>query len=275
MSLFSHEINISWLKIKINHNLGSSPVRALISLLPVSLCSSSTNLSPFHLLLLDLDWQHARLHRRAELLLPVFLFCSSTSVSPFHRLLIDLDWQHGRLHRTQDYIGEWSIRGEHSSGEQTTNRRASHIFNYPEGPLFLERKLFDRFISIRSPINQFKQTHFSRKGAWGAGAEEKYNLMLKTKEQATQQETPLDEKQIVEDVLGSRSGYIKGQGLAQPAVPKRPRGASSSSSSIQNMIDQVREEHRREIEKLKEENSRQLEEMRREMIQMMQGLRDP
>ncbi|KAG9446522.1 hypothetical protein H6P81_012650 [Aristolochia fimbriata] len=41
-------------------------------------------------------------------------------------------------------------------------------------------------------------------------------------------------------VLGSRSGYIKGQGQTQPAVPKRPRGASSSSSSVQNMIDQVR-----------------------------------
>ncbi|KAG9453541.1 hypothetical protein H6P81_006445 [Aristolochia fimbriata] len=84
-----------------------------------------------------------------------------------------------------------------------------------------------------SPINQFKQTHFSRKRAWGAGAEEKY-----AKEQATQQETPLNEKQIVEDVLGSRSGYIKGQGQTQPAVPKRPRGASSSFSSIQNVIDQ-------------------------------------
>ncbi|KAG9450111.1 hypothetical protein H6P81_010076 [Aristolochia fimbriata] len=95
------------------------------------------------------------------------------------------------------------------------------------------------------------------------------------KEQATQQQTPLNEEQIVEDVLGSRSGYIKGQGLAQPAVPKRPHGASSSSSSIQNMIDQVREEHRHEIEKLKEKNSRQLKEMRKKMIQMMQGLRNP
>ncbi|KAG9453406.1 hypothetical protein H6P81_006310 [Aristolochia fimbriata] len=102
-----------------------------------------------------------------------------------------------------------------------------------------------------SPINQFKQTHFSRKGAWGSRVEEKYG----------------------KDVLGSRSGYIKGQGQVQPAVPKRPRGASSSSSSIQNMIDQVREEHRREIEKL-EENSCQLEEMHREIIQMMQELRD-
>ncbi|KAG9450706.1 hypothetical protein H6P81_010671 [Aristolochia fimbriata] len=136
--------------------------------------------------------------------------------------------------------------------------------------------------SDNSPINQFKQTHFSRRGAWGAGAEEKYNLMLEAKEQATQQETLVNEKQIVEDVLESKSGYIKGQGLAQPAVPKRPHGTSSSSSSIQNMIDEVREEHRREIEKLKEENSRQLEEnsrqleeMRREMIQMIQGLRDP
>ncbi|KAG9454302.1 hypothetical protein H6P81_007206 [Aristolochia fimbriata] len=60
-----------------------------------------------------------------------------------------------------------------------------------------------------NPINQFKQIHFSRKGAWGARAEEKY-----AKEQATQQETPLNEKKIVEDVLGSRSGYIKGQGQA-------------------------------------------------------------
>ncbi|KAG9447454.1 hypothetical protein H6P81_013582 [Aristolochia fimbriata] len=55
-----------------------------------------------------------------------------------------------------------------------------------------------------SLINQFKQTHFSRKGAWGAGAEEKYNLMLEAKEQAPQQETPLNEKQIVKDVLVSR-----------------------------------------------------------------------
>ncbi|KAG9450891.1 hypothetical protein H6P81_010856 [Aristolochia fimbriata] len=94
------------------------------------------------------------------------------------------------------------------------------------------------------------------------------------KDQSTQQETPLNKKQIVEDVLGSRSSYIKGQGQVQPVVPKRPRGASSSSSSVQNMIDQVREEHRREIKKLKEENSRQLEEMRREIIQMIQGLRD-
>ncbi|KAG9447458.1 hypothetical protein H6P81_013586 [Aristolochia fimbriata] len=143
-------------------------------------------------------------------------------------------------------------------------------------------RLFDEMGSDNSPINQFKQTYFSRKGAWGAGAEEKYTLMLEAKEQATQQETPVNEKQIVEDVLGSRSGYIKGQGLAQPTVPKRPCGASSSSSSIQNMIDEVHDEHKREIEKLKEENSRQLEEhsrqleeTSREMIQMIQGLRDP
>ncbi|KAG9440161.1 hypothetical protein H6P81_020326 [Aristolochia fimbriata] len=52
----------------------------------------------------------------------------------------------------QDSIGERSIRDEHSSGEQTTNRRESHVFYYPEGPLFLERKLFDRFISIRREL---------------------------------------------------------------------------------------------------------------------------
>ncbi|KAG9458359.1 hypothetical protein H6P81_002867 [Aristolochia fimbriata] len=54
--------------------------------------------------------------------------------------------------------------------------------------------LFDEMGTDNSPINQFKQTHFSRKGSWDAGVEEKYNLMLEAKEQATQQETPLNEK---------------------------------------------------------------------------------
>ncbi|KAG9452933.1 hypothetical protein H6P81_005837 [Aristolochia fimbriata] len=147
--------------------------------------------------------------------------------------------------------------------------------------IFATKSFQDRSAQNKVNISKLKVRHTAGQKSFQRLFDE-MNLMLEAKEQATQQETPVNEKQIVEDVLRSRSGYIKGQGLAQPAVPKRPRGISSSSSSIQIMIDEVREEHRREIKKLKEENnrqleehSRQLEEMRREMIQMIQGLRDP
>ncbi|KAG9457981.1 hypothetical protein H6P81_002489 [Aristolochia fimbriata] len=45
------------------------------------------------------------------------------------------------------------------------------------------QRLFDEMGTDNSPINQFKQTDFSRKGAWGVGAEEKYNMIDQVREE--------------------------------------------------------------------------------------------
>ncbi|KAG9444541.1 hypothetical protein H6P81_015881 [Aristolochia fimbriata] len=65
-----------------------------------------------------------------------------------------------------------------------------------------------------SRINQFNLTHYFDKKGWGAGAKEKYDEMFNAIERASQS-GEVDEERIVADVLGYRSGYIKGQGTAQ------------------------------------------------------------
>ncbi|KAG9458162.1 hypothetical protein H6P81_002670 [Aristolochia fimbriata] len=130
----------------------------------------------------------------------------------------------------------------------------------------------------KSLINQFKQTHCSKNGVWGFGAEEKYlsisffyNQIVEAKE-AAYETGSVDETKIVENILGYRSGYIKGQGTAQPRIIRGSRSSSTAthfeeklseySQEIQSLKEEnasMREEHSREIQMLKDENNKQIE----------------
>ncbi|KAG9439887.1 hypothetical protein H6P81_020052 [Aristolochia fimbriata] len=106
----------------------------------------------------------------------------------------------------------------------------------------------------KSPINQFKQTHSSKNGTWGFGAEEKYNQMVEVKEAAFEIGY-VDEAKIVESILGYRSGYIKGQGTTQPRII---RGSQSSSTATH--FEEKLCEYSQEIQSLKEKNASMREE---------------
>ncbi|KAG9441536.1 hypothetical protein H6P81_017390 [Aristolochia fimbriata] len=72
---------------------------------------------------------------------------------------------------------------------------------------------------------------------------------------------------IVADVLGYRSGYIKGQGTAQQRIARGPRGVSSSQQ-VEAMVTGIREEYVREIQTLKDENASMRVEHSREIQQL-------
>ncbi|KAG9447266.1 hypothetical protein H6P81_013394 [Aristolochia fimbriata] len=114
----------------------------------------------------------------------------------------------------------------------------------------------------KSPINQFKQTHCSKNGVWGFGAEEKYNQMVEAKE-AAYETYSVDEIKIVESILGYRSDYTKGQGTAQPRII---RGSQIFSTATH--FEEKFSKYSLEIQSLKEENAFMHEEHSRE-IQML------
>ncbi|KAG9458855.1 hypothetical protein H6P81_003363 [Aristolochia fimbriata] len=110
------------------------------------------------------------------------------------------------------------------------------------------------------------------------------NQIVEAKEAAFETSS-VDEAKIVENILGYRSGYIKGQRTAQPRIIRGSHSSSTAahveeklseySQEIQSLKEEnvsMREEHSREIQMLKDENNKSNKQMEEKYDKQMQDM---
>ncbi|KAG9444813.1 hypothetical protein H6P81_016153 [Aristolochia fimbriata] len=93
--------------------------------------------------------------------------------------------------------------------------------------------------------------------------------MLKKKEEASQSDLALNEKAIVVDTFGHRSGYIKGQGLGQPPVSKGPHQGRPSSIRIEEVVEELKEHQSQDMQSMKEQHAQEKQSMKESMLKLI------
>ncbi|KAJ0041108.1 hypothetical protein Pint_26732 [Pistacia integerrima] len=86
-------------------------------------------------------------------------------------------------------------------------------------------------------ISFFKFTHFKEGKGWmPLEVEAKYNEMIELKEKSSSDDKPLTADEICDQVLGTRSGYIKGLGYGL-----KPKKKAGPSLQIKRLADAFKE----------------------------------